>query len=165
MDTVGALQDDVLQRGCQATYRANGRRLLVRAQGSYRDLTDGNALAYAWGDALFGISGRRGLQVGGRLEVGDSRVDSDRYYAPEGLVSVLGIARFARTFAGRSAVEVEAGVGPSRDQRAGERIVGRLRGAWTRDWTSRLRTILTGEYGQTPDYRRTSLGVSLGYRF
>ena len=165
IDTAGALRDDVLQRGCQATYRTTGRTLLVRAQGSYRDLTDGNALTYAWGDALFRISGRRGLQVGGRLEVGDSRVDSDRYYAPEGLISALGIARYARAFAGTSSIEVEAGVGPSRDQRAGERIVGRLRGAWTRDWTSRLRTIVIGEYGQTPDYRRTSLAVTLGYRF
>ena len=45
----------------------------ARARVSYRELTDGNALAYGWGDATVGVGTRRDLAVGGRFEAGDSR--------------------------------------------------------------------------------------------
>ena len=62
-------------------------------------------------------------------------------------------------------IDVDAGAGPSRDANDDMRLVGQARLAWTQDWAARWRSTLTAEYGETPDYRRTALSFSFGYRF
>jgi tetratricopeptide (TPR) repeat protein len=164
-ETVGALRDEILRRGCDAGYEFLSRTWRSGARVTYQSLTDGNNLLYAWGDGSVGVGGRRLVDVGGRIEIGDSRVDSPLYYAPQQLLTLLAIVRTQRSFANGAALDAEAGVGPSRDDVAGSRLVGRARVAWTQHWSPRWRTILTGEYGQTPTYHRTSGEVSFAYRF
>jgi tetratricopeptide (TPR) repeat protein/peptidoglycan/xylan/chitin deacetylase (PgdA/CDA1 family) len=164
-DTVGALRDGILKRGCDASYEFLTRTWRTRFRADVRDLTDGNAQYYAWADGTVGLGARRWVEVGGRLEVGDSRQDSTLYYAPQSLITLLALVRSAHAFASGASFDAEAGVGPSRDDVAGSRVVGRARVAWTQDWSPRWRTIVTGEYGQTPGYHRTALTASFGYRF
>lgn len=164
-ETVGALREGVLKRGCDAGHEFLTRTWRSRAHVSYYDLTDGNRLLYAWADGTVGLGARRLVEVGGRFEAGDSRLDSALYYAPRRLVTLLALARIVRSFATGAAIDAEVGVGPSRDDQAGSRVVGRARVAWTQDWAARWRTIVSGEYGQTPAYHRTALNVSFAYRF
>jgi tetratricopeptide (TPR) repeat protein len=164
-ETVGALRDGILKRGCNASYEFLTRTWRSRVRADFRDLTDGNEQFYAWADGTVGVGPRRWVEVGGRLEAGDSRQDSTLYYAPRRLVTLLALARTAHSFATGASIDAEVGVGPSRDDRAGSRVVARARVAWTQDWSSRWRTIVTAEYGQTPDYHRTALNASFGYRF
>jgi tetratricopeptide (TPR) repeat protein/peptidoglycan/xylan/chitin deacetylase (PgdA/CDA1 family) len=165
VDTVGALLDGIQRRGCQASYDAIGRNWRSRARVAYGDLTDGNAILYGWGDGTVDVTRARHVAVGGRLEIGDSRETSPLYYAPTGLVTALGIVRYARTFLSGASLDVEAGLGPSRDDQASARLVGQAHVAWTQSWAARWRTTLVGDYGETPDYRRVGLSFSFGYRF
>jgi tetratricopeptide (TPR) repeat protein len=164
-ETVGALREGVLKRGCDASYEFLTRTWRTRVRADVRDLTDGNGQYYVWADGTVGIGPRRWVELGGRLEAGDSREDSTLYYAPQRLLTLLALARTAHSFATGASIDAEVGVGPSRDDRAGSRVVARARVAWTQDWSSRWRTVLTAEYGQTPDYHRTALNASFGYRF
>jgi tetratricopeptide (TPR) repeat protein/peptidoglycan/xylan/chitin deacetylase (PgdA/CDA1 family) len=164
-DTVGALREGVLKRGCDASYEFLTRTWRTRVRADYHDLTDGNALYYVWADGTVGLGPRRWVEVGGRIEAGDSRQDSDLYYAPQRLVTLLALVRTARSFATGASIDAEAGVGPSRDDSAGSRVVARARIAWTQDWSTRWRTVMAAEYGQTPTYHRSSLNASFGYRF
>jgi len=132
---------------------------------NYGDLTDGNAVIYGWGDGTVDVWPRYRIAAGGRIEAGDSRIDSPFYYAPSGLVSLLGVVRVARSFPSGATIDAEAGIGPSRDDNTSTRVVGQARIAWTQDWGTRWRSSVAAEYGQTPDYRRTGLSFSFGYRF
>jgi len=165
VQTVGALLDGIQGRGCEAAYDTFGRTWHVRARLAYRDLTDGNAVAYGWGDGTVSLRRLRYLSVGGRLDVGDSRNTSPLYYAPTGLVTLLGIARYARSFPGGATVEVDAGIGPSRDDQSSARVVGQAHVRWSEDWGTSWRSTVAAEYGETPDYRRTAVTFSFGYRF
>jgi tetratricopeptide (TPR) repeat protein/peptidoglycan/xylan/chitin deacetylase (PgdA/CDA1 family) len=164
-ETVGALRDGVLKRGCDASYEFLTRTWRSRVRADYQDLTDGNAQFYVWADGTVGLGARRWVEVGGRLEAGDSREESTLYYAPQRLVTLLALARTAHAFATGASIDAEVGVGPSRDDVAGSRVVARARIAWTQDWSARWRTVMTAEYGQTPGYHRTALNASFGYRF
>jgi len=165
VETVGALREEVQRRGCQGAYDVFRRTWRSRVRVSYGDLTDGNAVIYGWGDGTVDVWPRYRLAVGGRVEMGDSRTTSPFYYAPSGLVSLLGVVRFARSFPSGASLDAEAGVGPSRDDVTSERIVGQARIAWTQDWGTRWRSTVAAEYGETPNYRRTGLSLSFGYRF
>jgi tetratricopeptide (TPR) repeat protein len=165
VETVGALRDGIQNRGCQAAYDAVGRRWRSRTRVAFGDLTDGNAIVYAWADGTVDFTARRHFAAGGRLEIGDSRETSPLYYAPSGLVTVLGIVRYARSFVSGASLDVEAGIGPSRDDQSSARVVGQARVEWTQDWNRRWRSTLVGDYGETPDYRRTGVSFSFGYRF
>ena len=105
------------------------------------------------------------FEAGARLELADASFHSTLYYTPEGLVTALALVRAFRSFPSGTSIDAELGAGPSRDAVAGFRVVGRARVAWNQNWTSRIRTTITAEYGQTPDYHRTSVGVSFDYRF
>ncbi len=164
-DTVGALRDSILKRGCDAGHEFLTRTWRTRAHVSYYDLTDGNRLLYAWADGTVGLGARRLVEVGGRFEAGDSQFSAVGYYAPQRLVTLLALTRVVRSFATGASIDAEVGVGPSRDDQAGSRVVGRARIAWTQDWTTRWRTMVTGEYGQTPTYHRTAVNASFAYRF
>ena len=165
VETVGALLDGIMRRGCEAAYDAFGRNWRSRARLAYGDLTDGNAIVYGWGDGTVDLARVRHLAVGGRLELGNSRETSPLYYAPTGLVTALGIVRYAHTFQTKASLDVEAGIGPSRDDQGPTRIVGRAHVAWTQNWSDHWRTTLLGDFGETPDYRRVGLAFSFGYRF
>ncbi|HVQ35760.1 MAG TPA: tetratricopeptide repeat protein [Candidatus Bathyarchaeia archaeon] len=165
VETVGALREEIQRRGCQGAYDVFGRTWRSRVRVSYGDLTDGNAVTYGWADGTVDVWARYRLAVGGRVELGDSRTDSPFYYAPSGLVSLLGVVRFARSFPSGASLDAEAGVGPSRDDNTSGRVVGQARIAWTQDWGTRWRSTVAADYGETPDYRRTGLSVSFGYRF
>jgi tetratricopeptide (TPR) repeat protein len=164
-ETVGALREEILRRGCDAGYEFLSRTWRSGARITYQDLTDGNALLYAWGDGSVGLGSRRAVDIGGRIEIGDSRLDSPLYYAPQRLLTLLAIVRTQHAFANGAALDAEAGVGPSHDDVAGSRVVGRARVAWTQNWSPRWRTVLSGEYGQTPTYHRSSGELSFAYRF
>jgi len=163
--TVGALLDGIETRGCEGSYRASDRLWQGRAQGGYRSLTDGNAIAAAYGMATRSLGRKSPFEAGVRLELADASFRSTLYYTPEGLVTALALVRASRAYPTGTSFDAELGAGPSRDAVAGFRIVGRARVAWSQNWSRHLRTSLTAEYGQTPDYHRTSLGVSLDYRF
>jgi tetratricopeptide (TPR) repeat protein len=165
VETVGALQDGIQSRGCDGAYDVFGRNWSSRSRLAYGSLTDGNAIVYGWADGTVSLERVRNLSVGGRLDVGDSRETSPLYYAPSGLVTAVGIVRYARSFPSGASLEAEAGIGPSRDSTSSVRAVGQARFAWTQDWGVRWRSALTAEYGETPDYRRTALSFSFGYRF
>jgi hypothetical protein len=164
-ETVGALRDGILKRGCDASYEFLARTWRSRVRADYHDLTDGNALFYVWADGTVGLGPRRWVEVGGRIEAGDSRQDSDLYYAPQRLVTLLALVRTARSFATGASIDAEVGAGPSRDDSSGSRVVARARVAWTQDWSTRWRTVVTAEYGQTPTYHRSAFTASFGYRF
>ena len=165
VETVGALREEIQRRGCQASYDVFGRTWRSRVRMNYGDLTDGNAVIYGWGDGTVDVWPRYRIAAGGRIEAGDSRTDSPFYYAPSGLVSLLGVVRVARSFPSGATIDAEAGIGPSRDDNTSTRVVGQARIAWTQDWGTRWRSSVAAEYGQTPDYRRTGLSFSFGYRF
>lgn len=165
VDTVGALQDGTQKRGCEGSYRANGRNWHVKARADYDDLTDGNRTWWLSADATTDVPRVRHLELGGGIEAADSRVDSPLYYAPQGLASALALARYAREFGKGSILEVEMGAGPSRDDQAGSRVVGRARAGWTQHWGPRWKTTLGFEYGATPNYHRTNAVFTFGYRF
>jgi tetratricopeptide (TPR) repeat protein len=166
VETVGALEQGIERRGCQGAYDLTSRTWQMRARLNYGDLTDGNAVVYAWADGTWNIPIRPRIGIGGRLELGDSRTTSPLYYAPSQLVSLLGLVRYARSFpSSGTSIEVQAGLGPSRDAANTARVVGQGQLAWRQDWGIRWRTTLTAEYGQTPDYHRTSIALSFGYRF
>jgi len=163
--TVGALLAGIESRGCEASYRAGERLWQGRAQGGYRSLTDGNAIAAAYGTATRALGRKSPFEAGARLELADASFHSTLYYTPEGLVTALALVRAFRSFPSGTSIDAELGVGPSRDAVAGFRFVGRARVAWNQSWTNRIRTTLTAEYGQTPDYHRTTFGFSFDYRF
>jgi peptidoglycan/xylan/chitin deacetylase (PgdA/CDA1 family)/Tfp pilus assembly protein PilF len=165
VETVGALMDAVQSRGCDGAYDVTGRRWRARTRIAYGDLTDGNAILYGWADGTVALPWMRDLSVGGRLEAGDSRTASPLYYAPAGLITAIGLVRYARAFPGGARLEAEGGIGPSRDERVSSRMVGRARVAWTQDWGLSWRSTVVGEYGETADYRRTTLSLAFGYRF
>ncbi len=165
VETVGALRNGIMRHGCEGSYDIYGRAWKARVRLAYGDLTDGNAIGYAWADGTVDVSKRFRIAAGGRLEVGDSRQASSLYYAPTGLVTALGLVRYARSFPHGASIEAEAGLGPSRDSQAEARIVGRARVAWTQDWGAQWRSSLSADYGATPNYRRTAISLSFGYRF
>lgn len=163
--TVGALLDGIQTRGCEGSYRANARLWSGRAHVGYRSLTDGNAIAAAYGTATRSLGRRSPFEAGARLELADASSRSTLYYTPQGLVTALALVRAARSFPTGTSIDAELGAGPSRDAVAGSRLVGHLRFAWNQNWTRHIRTTVTAEYGQTPDYHRTTLGLSFDYRF
>jgi len=163
--TVGAFLDGIQTRGCDASYRASDRLWLGSAQGGYRSLTDGNSIAAAYGMATRSLGRKSPFEAGARLELADTSFHSTLYYTPEGLVTALAVVRAFRSFPSGTSIEAELGAGPSRDAVAGSRIVGRAHVAWNQNWTRHIRTGLTADYGQTPDYHRTTLGFSFDYRF
>ncbi len=165
VETVGAFQDEIQKRGCRGAYDLTSRTWRARLRLALNDLTDGNAVAYGWADGTVDAWKRFRISVGGRLELGDSRTTSTLYYAPTGLVSLLAIVRYAHSFPAGTAIEAEAGAGPSRSDTTSTRIIGQAQLAWTQDWGVSWRSRLTAEYGATPDYHRTALGFSFGYRF
>ncbi|HEX4823058.1 MAG TPA: tetratricopeptide repeat protein [Candidatus Polarisedimenticolaceae bacterium] len=165
VDTVGAIRDGVQSRGCDLAYDAIGRIWRARARLSYGSLTDGNSIVYGWADATVSLARDRRISLGGRFDAGESQTTSPLYYAPSGLVTLLGIARYGRSFPSGAGLEAEAGLGPSRDDTSSVRLVGEARVAWTQDWASRWRSELTAEYSETPNYRRAALTASFGYRF
>src|SRR5262249_11333889 len=165
VDTVGAIRDGIQSRGCDAAYDVLGRTWRARMRLAYGSLTDGNAIAYGWADGTVSLPRDPQLSFGGRLDVGDSRHASPLYYAPSGLVTLLGVARYGRAFPSGATLDAEVGAGPSRDDTPGLRLVGEARLAWVQDWGARWRMELGGEYGETPNYRRAALSFSFGYRF
>lgn len=165
VEAVGALLAGIRSRGCNAAYSARGRRWQARARLTYGNFTDGNEIVYTWADWTKDLEAPRHLAVGARLELGDSREQSSLYYSPSGLATALAIVRYARSFASGANVDAEAGAGPSRDDQAPSRFVGQARLIYTQDWGPRWRTVLTGDYGATPGYRRVVFAFSFGYRF
>ena len=165
VETVGALRNEIMRRGCEGSYDVYGRTWRSRVNVAYGDLTDGNAIVYGWADAIVDVSKRFRIAAGGRLDLGDSKTSSPLYYAPEGLVTAIGLIRYARSFPTGASLEAEAGIGPSRDQQSSTRIVGQARLSWVQDWGARWRSTLDAGYGATPNYRRVSIGFSFGYRF
>jgi hypothetical protein len=163
--TVGALLDGIETRGCEASYRASERLWQGLAHGGYRSLTDGNAVAAAYGMVTRALGRKSPFEAGARLELADASFRSTLYYTPEGLVTALALVRAFRSFPSGTTIDAELGAGPSRDAVAGSRVVGRARVAWNQNWSSHIRTTLTAEYGQTPDYHRTTFGFSFDYRF
>ena len=165
VETVGALRDGIQRRGCQVAYEGFGLRWRSRARVSYGDLTDGNAVLYAWGDGTVVLAAHPRVALGGRLEIGDSHETSPLYYAPMGLVTALGVVRYQRSLVAGATLHAELGLGPSRDHETSARLVGQANLAWTQDWGLRWRSTLTGSYSETPNYRRTGLAFAFGYRF
>ena len=101
----------------------------------------------------------------GRIEAGDSRQDSDLYYAPQRLVTLLALVR-TRVHSPREPRSTPRRVSGrlATTARARAWLRGRA-SAWTQDWSTRWRTVMAAEYGQTPTYHRSSLNASFGYRF
>ena len=165
VETVGALMDGIQKRGCDLAYDVRGRRWQSRARLTLHELTDGNALATTWADGTVNFRSRPEVSLGARIEFGDSRYTREAYYAPSRLATALAIVRYAQSFASGASLDLEAGVGPSRDARFPARLVGQARLAWSQDWRPRWRSTLTAAYGQTPGYRRTEVGFTFGYRF
>lgn len=165
VETVGALRDGIQRHGCQGAYEGYGFHWQTRARVAYGDLTDGNAVFYAWGDGTMTLGSHPRVALGGRLEVGDSRETSPLYYAPMGLVTTLGVVRYQRSLVSGGSLSAQIGVGPSRDSQTSVRLVGQADVSWTQDWSRRWRSTLTGDYGETPNYRRTGLSFAFGYRF
>jgi tetratricopeptide (TPR) repeat protein len=165
VETAGALRDGIQRHGCQVAYDGFGFRWRSRARVAYGDLTDGNAVLYAWGDGTVALGSHPRVALGGRLEVGDSRETSPLYYAPIGLVTALGVVRYQRSLVSGASLNAEIGFGPSRDNQTSVRLVGQADVTWTQDWSRRWRSTLTGDYSETPNYRRTGLAFAFGYRF
>jgi peptidoglycan/xylan/chitin deacetylase (PgdA/CDA1 family) len=165
VETAGALRDGIQRHGCQVAYDGFGFRWRSRARVAYGDLTDGNAVLYAWGDGTVALGSHPRLALGGRLEVGDSREMSPLYYAPIGLVTALGVVRYQRSLVSGASLNAEIGFGPSRDNQTSARLVAQADVTWTQDWSRRWRSTLTGDYSETPNYRRTGLAFAFGYRF
>jgi tetratricopeptide (TPR) repeat protein/peptidoglycan/xylan/chitin deacetylase (PgdA/CDA1 family) len=165
VETVGALRDGIQRRGCQVAYDGFGFRWRSRVRVAYGDLTDGNAVLSAWGDGTVALRSHPRVALGGRLELGDSRETSPLYYAPMGLVTTLGVVRYQRSFVSGASLNAEIGLGPSRDDPTSVRLVGQADVTWTQDWSRRWRSSLTGDYSETPNYRRTGFSFAFGYRF
>jgi tetratricopeptide (TPR) repeat protein len=165
VDTVGALEQGIERRLCDVDYRTNGLRWRAHARAEYQNLTDGNEIWGAFADGTYRPPGIYHVEYGGRFEAANSLFASPFYYAPLGLVTALGLVRYVREFPSGAAIDAELGAGPSRDDVAGLRIVGRVHAGWTQNWSARWRTTLALEYGATPDYHRTTASFSLGYRF
>ena len=166
VETVGALRAGIFRHGCQGAYDLTTRTWRMRARLDLGSLTDGNAILYGWADGTWDLPVRPRIAIGGRLELGDSHTTSTLYYAPSQLVSLLGIVRYARSFPySRASIEAQAGLGPSRDSSESARVVGQAQIAWRQDWGIRWRSTLAAEYGETPNYRRTGISFSFGYRF